>query len=86
MEKTSRALLAIAIAALISAVWTEGDPRAEPALQFDMQPFRAATTSGGLITVEGTQIGKHLTPRSVVQLAYQRDPLLRGVRRARRRS
>ncbi|PIE19581.1 MAG: thrombospondin [Proteobacteria bacterium] len=45
-------------------------------LQFDLQPFRLTSTSCGLLSVEGTQIGAHLYPRAVVQLSYQRDPLL----------
>jgi large repetitive protein len=43
---------------------------------FDLQSFHAASTSGGLITLEGTEIGTHLRPRGSVQLLYLHNPLI----------
>jgi outer membrane protein OmpA-like peptidoglycan-associated protein len=49
---------------------------AEESLHFDLQSFRAAATTGGLFTLEGTEIGAHLRPRGALQLGYAHHPLV----------
>ncbi|MCC6750930.1 MAG: OmpA family protein [Deltaproteobacteria bacterium] len=45
-------------------------------LHFDLQSFHGAATAGGLLSLEGTEIGMHLVPRVGLNLTYQRQPLV----------
>jgi outer membrane protein OmpA-like peptidoglycan-associated protein len=68
------------LSTVILAAWTwtsTGAGQTPPrSYHFDLQTFHGAVTSGGLFSVEGTEIGSHLRPRGGVQLSYAHDPLV----------
>ena len=70
-----RFVVGLSVLLHLAGIW--GDARAQNAqsLKLDLQPFHAAATADGLLTMEGTQIAAHLRPRALLQLSYQLNPL-----------